>query len=97
MTPTNPTEKARFAAFAERLTEAVGPQLQRMAERLGVTPQYLSNWRNPANKRGPQPGWEAAAAAEARAGAESYRAKAADLDALAAELEEAAAGRAVSR
>ena len=90
MNPTNPNEKARFSAVAARLTETVGPQLQRVAGRLKVSANYISQWRNTSNPRGPQPGWEAAVAAEARDGAEEYRRKAADLDALAVELEETA-------
>ena len=87
MAPINLSEKARWRAALARLTEAVTPELQGLAARMGIALNTASRWQNDTDPRNPRPGWEEAAAAEARAGAERYRRKADDLEALAAELE----------
>lgn len=87
MAPTSPADKERFRNALNRMIEDVRPQILDVAASLKVTPNYLSQMRNPENPRGPQPGWEAIVAEACRRGAERYRRKAADLEALADELE----------
>jgi hypothetical protein len=87
MTPANPSEKARYRAALARLLESTAPELQYVAERMGVVLNTASRWQNDSDPRNPKPGWAAAVAGVAREAAESYRRKAADLEALATELE----------
>jgi len=93
MAPADRKAKAAFRSATDRLTRSVAPKIATIAQRFpsrngrGLSPNHVFRWRRDDDPRNPQPGWERCIAALAREAAEAHRTQAADLDALAAELD----------